>query len=208
MIHLISNDNKHLYGELLSKMFQDRKSVFIDRLDWNLVAPNGEERDAFDTNDTIYLIVVDDNKGDIRSSLRLNPTINPHLMSELFSELCVDGVPRGNEVWEISRYCYNPDYTKRADRIRALTEIMCGVMECALLYGWEKLTFVIGTALIPHCIGCGWEIRPLGLPQKDNGQSICAFEVKVTRAGLHAVRNNASLRFPTLKILPSNLLVA
>lgn len=208
MIHLITAENRHLYGGILKKMFCDRKKVFIDRLDWNLVSRNGEERDEFDTDDTIYLVVEDDKTNKIKSSLRLNPTTKPHLMSELFPHLCAEGVPTGETVWEISRYCYNPDYTRPADRARAFYEILAGVMETSVLYGWEKLTFVIGMALMPHCIRCGWDIMPIGLPVKDKGQSICAFEVDVNQRGLIAVRKNASLSLPSLKIMPSHGIAA
>ncbi len=208
MIHLINKENKHFYPSLLNKMFLNRKEIFIDKLDWNLTVTNGEERDQFDTDDTIYLIVVDDVTGAIRSSLRLNPTNKSHLMSELFPHLCEGGVPTGQDIWEISRYCYNPDFTRRTDRLKALSEIMCGVMETALLHSWEELTFVIGTPLIPHCIRCGWDISPLGLPTKDKGQSICAFKVNVTQQGLRAVRNNASLTAPAIRYIPKELIAA
>lgn len=201
MIYLINNENKHFYNDLIDRMFLHRKKVFIDRLGWNLTATNNEERDEFDTNDTIYLVVVDDETQKIRSSLRLNPTSKAHLMSELFSHLCENGVPRGEDIWEISRYCYNPDFTIRIDRVKAFAEILCGVMETALLYGWENLTFVVGTPLIPHCIASGWDMSPLGLPTKDNGQTICAFNVNVTQEGLKATRKNACLTAPAIRFI-------
>lgn len=205
MIYLINDENKHFYSNLLKRMFLHRKQVFIDRLGWNLSSSNGEERDEFDTVNTIYLIVVDDDTQKIRCSLRLNPTDKAHLMSELFSHLCENGVPRGDTIWEISRYCYNPDFTRRLDRVKAFAEILCGVMETSLLHGWERLTFVIGTPLIPHCIASGWDMSPLGLPAKDNGQSICAFNVNVTQGGLKATRRNASLTTPAIRFITKEI---
>lgn len=208
MIHLIDYENKVYYENILQQMFENRRQVFIDKLDWNLNVTNGREIDEFDTDDTIYLVVVDEDTGKIRSSLRLNPTSKPHLMSEVFPHLCEKGVPVGDDIWEISRYCYNPDFTRRSDRLKALNEIMCGVMETSLLYGWKTLTFVIGTPLLPHCIGCGWSIMPIGLPVTENRQSICAFKVDVTQEGLRAVRSNASLTKPSLRILPGHHIAA
>lgn len=209
MIHLVNYENKDQYSDVLEQMFKDRKKVFVDKLDWDLTPIEEQERDEFDTKDTIYLIVMDDETGVVKSSLRLNPTTQPHLMSELFPHMCANGVPIGSNVREISRYCYNPDVTRgRKDRLSALTEIMCGVMEASLLYGWDKLTFVIGTALTPHCLACGWEIMPLGLPHGDRRDSIVAFEVKVTQQGLLAVRANAGLTEPALIRLPRHSFAA
>lgn len=208
MIHLINHENKSLYQNTLTQMFENRKQVFIDKLDWNLTVTNGFEIDEFDTEDTIYLVVFDNKTGAVRSSLRLNPTTKPHLMSAVFPHLCKDNVPAGETIWEISRYCYNPDFTRRTDRIKALSEIMCGVMETSLLYGWDTLIFVINMSLLPHCIGCGWDILPLGLPVTKDGQSNCAFKVDVNRKGLIEVRRNANLSEPILRILPNHQKVA
>lgn len=202
MIHLIDKENKYLYTDILSQMYKQRASIFIDKLNWNLASSNGHEIDQFDTDDTIYLVVIDEKKGCVRSSIRLNPTTEPHLMSEIFSNLCRDGVPRGEHIFEGSRYCYNPDILSRADRLEAMRYMMCGVMECAILYGWEKITFVINMPLLAHCLRSGWDIYPIGIPEYDNKVAVGAFAIDVTSEGLMAVRNNAGLFAPTLKIMP------
>ncbi|WP_339863265.1 acyl-homoserine-lactone synthase [Paremcibacter congregatus] len=208
MIYLINHENRHLFANLLKQMFQHRNEIFINRLKWDLTADNGLEKDQFDTEDAMYLILVDDTTGDLRSSLRLIPTIKPHLMSDLFSSLCEKGVPRGEGVWEISRYCCNPSLKSRQENIKAIQEIMCGIFECALIYGWEKLTLVVGMPLLQHCLRAAWDISPLGLPQKDKSTNICAFEVAVTPAGLQALRHAAGNFNPALKILPQKQLAA
>lgn len=202
MIHLINYENKDFYKEILEQMFAQRKTMFIDKLGWDLSARNGQEIDEFDTQDTIYLVCIDEQGGAIRNSLRLNPTIKPHLMSEILSEYCAKGVPRGETIWEISRYCYNPNYMRRHDRFDAMKQMMCGVMECSILYGLKKLTFVQHTAISAHCLACGWDMRPLGLPQEDRGLLYAAFEVNVDINGLNAVRKNAGNTQPVLKIQP------
>lgn len=208
MIHLINSENKHFYSELLSEMFKNRKRIFIDRLAWNLESDNEQERDEFDTDDTIYLVVINNINGEIRSSLRLNPTKKPHLMSKVFSSYCENGVPTGDKIYEMTRYCYNPNILNPNDRFGAMKQMMCGLMECSILYGWEKITFVVNMPLLAHCLRCGWEINPLGLPQNENGRQYGAFIISVNPEGLAAVRKNAGNTSPLLKILPPNRQVA
>lgn len=193
MIHLICSENKNLYADLLPEMYQQRSSVFVDRMKWDLVCEDGQEKDQFDTEDTIYLVVLDDDTGKILSSIRLNPTSEPHLMSEIFSNLCDGEVPRGPTIFEGSRYCYNPELTCRTDRLTAMRYMICGVMECAVLNGWKKITFVINMPLLSHCLRAGWNIYPLGIPEYKNKLAVGAFAIDVNRQGLENVRANLGL---------------
>ncbi len=193
MIHLICSENKNLYADLLPQMYQQRSSVFVDRMKWDLVCENGQEKDQFDTEDTIYLVALDDETGKILSSIRLNPTNKPHLMSDIFNDLCEGGVPRGTTIFEGSRYCYNPELKSRADRLIAMRYMICGVMECAVLNGWEQITFVINMPLLSHCLRAGWNIYPLGIPEYRNKLAVGAFAIDVTHQGLESVRANLGL---------------
>ncbi len=205
MIHLINHENKYLYQDILLQMYKQRKTIFIDRLGWDLSERNGLETDQFDTPDTIYLVGMDKKSEFIRSSLRLNPTTQPHLMSEILSSYCENSVPTGDDIFEISRYCYNPNVSKKRDRFDAMKQMMCGVMECSLLYGWKHLTFVQHMPILAHCLACGWDMEPLGLPQDDGGLMYAAFQINVNRNGLEAVRKNAGNNEPVLKISPGRL---
>ncbi len=202
MIHLINYENRDLHADILDQMYAQRKTIFIDKLGWDLSERNGLEIDEFDTDSTIYLVGMDERNETIRCSLRLNPTTQPHLMSEILSDYCANGVPRGQDIYEISRYCYNPNYMRPRDRFDAMKQMMCGVMECSILYGWKNLTFVQHTAISSHCLACGWDMRPLGLPREDHGLIYAAFQINVTLEGLQAVRKNAGNIQPVLKILP------
>lgn len=200
MIYLTSRENRHLFSKLICQMHQHRRQVFLEKLEWDLEAENGLEMDELDRDDTIYLLVVDDMTGRLRSSLRLNPTDQPTLLSEHFSGLCEAEVPCDRAIWEITRYCYNPALKSRDELIAALKETMCGVLECALLHGWEQLTLLIGRAILPYCLNCGWDIAPLGPSARNERDSIAAFKINATPAGLQAVRAYAGLEEPVLRI--------
>ncbi|MEZ5758379.1 MAG: acyl-homoserine-lactone synthase [Emcibacteraceae bacterium] len=193
MIHLINKTNRNAYTDILSQMYKQRTAVFIDRLRWDLNCEGGEEIDQFDTDDTIYLVCIDDDSGKIMSSIRLNPTCKPHLMSEIFNDLCSEGVPTGPTIFEGSRYCYNPELISRTDRLEAMRYMICGVMECAVMHGWDKITFVINMPLLAHCLRAGWQIYPLGIPQYKNKLAVGAFAIDVTQEDLKKVRENMGL---------------
>src|SRR6266478_4480329 len=112
MVHIVRHDNRHLFVEELDGMYRDRKRVFVDWLKWNMpVTDDVYEIDQFDTDDAVYLIEAD-RHGRHLASIRLLPTSKPHLLSEVFSELCDGPVPRGRHVWEMTRFCVSPDRVK------------------------------------------------------------------------------------------------
>jgi hypothetical protein len=87
----------------LRTMFEDRKSVFVDLLKWDVpVLADCFELDEFDDPHATYLIIADED-GDHLGSARLLPTSRPHILSTLFMDLCAAPPPRGGDVFEITR---------------------------------------------------------------------------------------------------------
>ena len=207
-MHSIDHENRHLFEAELTRMHLHRRQVFVDRLGWTLPVTNGLEIDRFDTPDTSYLLITDPADGHLLGSARLIPTDRPHLMDALFADLCTGGVPRGPQIWEVSRFCTDPAIEDRARRLAVLEELFCGLMESALLFGYERLTFVIGMALVPHVIACGWDVSPLGMPRSDGDDKIAAFSVNVTPPGLRNVREYAGITRPVIRYQPGQAQVA
>ncbi len=200
MIFLVDEENRYLFEDDLRVMHLHRRKVFVDRLGWELtVSDDGGEYDQYDTDAARYLLIKDAAADRLLGSARLLPTSRPHLMGDHFSHLCAVGVPQGEAIWEVSRYCTDPHIADRNLRLLLLRQIFCGLVESALLFGIEALTFVVGMAIIPYCLECGWNIRPLGLPQKLGHDRIAAFRVEVTPTGLQNVRRYAAADSPLLR---------
>lgn len=200
MIIFVNHQNRSRYENLLHQMHVQRRKVFVDQISWDLNVEDGLEIDSFDTEDTYYLLAADGNEDVLRGSVRLNPTIKPHLMSELFSGLCGEEVPRDHNTWEISRLCFNPALKDKEERNVAMREIVLSILECGLLFGWRRLTMVVGTALLPYCLRCGWNLTPLGIPKLDKDDLIAAFAISVSPSGLQAVRARTKIDRPVLQI--------
>src|SRR3546814_13871676 len=84
-------------------MFRDRKQQFVDQLGWTVPVVAGQyEIDRYDGDDAHYLIAADADGGHA-GSMRLLPTIRPHLLADHFESLCDTEIPCGPHVMEITR---------------------------------------------------------------------------------------------------------
>ncbi|NJL08906.1 MAG: hypothetical protein HC900_12165 [Methylacidiphilales bacterium] len=102
MIHVITSRNRHLYEGELTQHFRVRYDIYVRDRQWlALDRPVPLEVDQFDTLDAIYLLSID--KGKLLGGSRLIPSMQPHLLSEVFPYLAPRGVPRRADVFEWTR---------------------------------------------------------------------------------------------------------
>lgn len=105
MLHYIYADQLHLYPGLRDTMFRDRADQFASRLGWEVdVDARGEERDAYDALNPLYVIWANDD-GSHGGSMRFLPTSGPVMVNDHFLQL-LDGHPIRNPlIWECTRFC-------------------------------------------------------------------------------------------------------
>ncbi|HRK65526.1 MAG TPA: acyl-homoserine-lactone synthase, partial [Terricaulis sp.] len=108
MIHIVTAENRRQFHHALTEMHRQRKAVFIDELNWRLEESAGLEIDAYDSAEAIYLIEADAPRAPISASTRLLATTRPHLLSDVFPQLCAERPPCGPHVWEATRFCPAP----------------------------------------------------------------------------------------------------
>ena len=142
MIHIIDNPLAPENRPLLQSMFADRKRLFVDLFGWDVPVVDGQyEIDQFDNADAIYLIVADED-GEHAASIRLFPSIRPHMLGTLFPHLCPFGVPVDEATWESTRLCLPQRHG--AERRRELRNMLFSAMvDVALERGIEHYTGVI-----------------------------------------------------------------
>src|SRR4051794_5870229 len=103
IIHVVTNDNKSLYGDFIEQFHKLRHKVFVEERGWSdLRRPDGLEIDAYDTADAIYLLALDQDR--VVGGQRLYPTVLPHMISDVFAHLATRGVPRAFHIFEWTRY--------------------------------------------------------------------------------------------------------
>lgn len=200
MILIINAENRSLFESELMEMHRQRKAVFVDGYGWNVPVKDDMEMDGYDGEGTTYLIAkAGSNGGDVIASARLLPTVRAHLMADLFVAACGGDVPSGPMIWEVSRFCVSPRVESRRRRVALLWEMACGVMETALLYGVEKVTFVANAALLPLALECGWSAVRLGPTLPDGDDEITAVAASITPEGLRVTRSRLGVHGPVTR---------
>lgn len=179
MIHVVCKQNAHEYKHYLKELWRQRYHVFVEKLGWELDCAEGVERDQYDTDDTVYLLAIDD-KDRLRGAMRLLPTQSKHLMTDFFAHMCADGVPRGPEIWEISRVYSLTGRHMMLERDRTLSELICGMYEFALDSGIKQFSTISIMSMFPTILKAGWNVTPLGLPEVVDGEVVIAFLIDTT----------------------------
>lgn len=178
MIHVIDNHLAAEHRALLQSMFADRKRLFVDLFDWDVPVVDGAyEIDQFDTADTIYLIVAE-NDGSHAASIRLYPSDRPHMLDTLFPHLCPLGVPADTRTWESTRLCL-PQRHGAARRRSLRDQLFSAMVDVALERGIERYTGVIPDAFRKEVLALGWQAEPLGPAVRIPGGPIGAFLIHV-----------------------------
>jgi len=110
MIIVVEGHNAHKYSGLIDQMFKLRARVFRDQLRWDVQVTDGRERDRYDDDNPVYLMDIDDDRHEIRGSLRLLPTTGPTLLADFFSDTQPDGASlSAPTIWECTRFCLNEE---------------------------------------------------------------------------------------------------
>ncbi|HEX7013802.1 MAG TPA: acyl-homoserine-lactone synthase [Steroidobacteraceae bacterium] len=200
MIFIVNTENRSLFESDLLEMHRQRKAVFVDKAGWRIPVRGDMEIDRYDRPETTYLIAKrTPEAGEVLASVRLLPTVLPHLMSDLFREACSGVVPSGPSVWEVSRFCVSQRICERSARLALLWEIITAVLETGLLFGIEQVTFVANRALLPLALGCGWNATPLGPTLRDGNDEITAVAAAITPHALREVRSRFGIIGPVTR---------
>lgn len=208
MIHIVTAENRRHFHHALMEMHRQRKSVFIDELNWALAEQAGLEIDAYDSAEAVYLIEADGARSPVCGSARLLPTTRPHLLGEVFAHLCAAPPPSGPSVWEATRFCPAPATPRGAARRDMLGRMIAAIMETALLFGIERVTFIANAALAPLAARAGWEVRALGPQQGVGRKRLQAFAADIDAAGLRRVRARHAIAGPLTRFTPGQVLHA
>lgn len=160
-------------------MFAARKQVFIDLLKWDLPVLDGRfEIDQFDNPDARYLILLDPHDLRHRASARLLPTTAPHLLGDLYPHLCPDGAPSGDRIWEISRFCLDPEQTA-AERRGARNQLVSALADHAHQHGITEYVGIAEARWYAKISGFGWSCRALGPALADGPCPILALSIRI-----------------------------
>lgn len=163
----------------LKSMFEDRKSVFVDLLKWDVPVLDGRfELDEFDDEHATYVVIADKG-GDHLGSARLLPTTRRHILGSLFPQLCAVPPPSGPAVFEITRFCLSRRQGalgRRETRNRLVSALALHALEA----GISTYTGVAEIAWLQQILAFGWDCRPLGVPVQEQCGMLAALAIEIT----------------------------
>jgi acyl-homoserine lactone synthase len=199
MVHIVHAGNRRLYRGALSQMYCDRKRIFCDALRWNVpVAAGIFEIDQFDTDDAVYLLDIGPQDGKHLGSTRLLPSSGPHILGSLFPVLCDGAVPRGPDVWEITRFCAAPRL-RREQTLRTRSQLWVALAEFALRHGISRYTCVAEVPWLATLREYAWRSSLLGEPREVNGEMLAALMVENSHRSLRDLRMKTGVRETVLE---------
>lgn len=198
MVNLVNLRNREEQSYSLDAMFRDRKKVFIDLLKWDIVADGPHERDQFDDRFAEYLIISDPQTNSHMGSLRLLRTDRPHILGDLFPDLCDGEVPRGPTIREITRLCLSPSL-RASDRRQVRDRLASALVEYALLTDITSYTGVAEMGWLTQILALGWRCDPLGLPRLTGKSMLGALQIYIDTDSIHRLRQAGTYASSGLK---------
>jgi acyl-homoserine lactone synthase len=181
MIAIVDGLSDPGHAHALETMFVDRKRLFVDLLGWDVPIVDGRfEMDRFDGEHATYLIACDE-AGDHIGSMRLLPSVRPHILDTLFAELCEGEIPRGADTCEITRLCL-PTRLGALKRLRVRNMLISAMVDHAITHGIATLTGVVQADFRDQVLAMGWRSGPLG-PERVIGRRLLgAFRLSINAA--------------------------
>ncbi len=201
MIDIVSRENAHLYAQELEEMFRLRHRFFVDKMGWTgLRKLDGLERDQFDTDDTIYLLLIED--GAVVGSHRAMPTMKAHMFSEIFPHLCdVRGVQRAPDIYEAGRTCIEEDAFS-PDRLRQVRQLMmAGLFEFCSRAGIRQFTCLCPLGIVQKYLRIGVDVKPLGVPTEIDGVICVAAAFPTSKSDVARVHDAFDIREPIVRYI-------
>ena len=192
MIHIVTSENRHLYGPQLWAMHEQRRVQCVEKNGWvDLVVLDGGEVDDYDDQRAIYLLGFDDQM-QLEVGLRLRPTDDRCMLADKFPHLIAPGETpkKGADVWEATRLFTTETYRaqKGPGRGARVFEVWAAAMELALVNNVTRFVGMIDMSLYPGIMNSPIDTRLVGLPRPYEYGVVAGSEIALSHALLERVR--------------------
>jgi len=160
MIRVVTKDNAERHVGNLYQMHRIRKAVFKDRLGWDVTVSGEFEVDALGPS---YLLSID-RYGTLIGCVRLLPTTGPNMLRDIFPSFVTKAaVPRGERVWEASRFAVSRNTTAAEAGLSQTTyDLLIGVLKFGLSNGISTIVCVVDLRMERILRRAGWQLERLG----------------------------------------------
>jgi acyl homoserine lactone synthase len=158
-----------LAPEVVRSMHEFRHEIFVRRLGWSVPLIEGEERDQYDNDTTVYFVVQDGTAG-VTACARLLPTTSNYMLAELFGDLLgAQSPPCDPQVWELSRFAIN---TRKTGEGRVLSlaaptlNLLSAVTRFARRHEIRRLILVTSVAIERLLIRAQFDVHRIAPPRR------------------------------------------
>ena len=178
MLHIVKEPFRPVPDAVLRAMFAARKSVFVDLLKWQIPVLDGRfEVDQFDDEHARYVILSEPD-GTHLASARLLPTLRPHILDSFYAILCDAPPPRGEDIFEITRFCLDRNL-RAAERRVVRNRLVTAIADHALANGIRRYVAIAEMNWFQQILAFGGQCRPLGAPRWHEGSLLVALEIMI-----------------------------
>jgi acyl-homoserine lactone synthase len=200
MIHIVTSENRHLYGPQLWAMHEQRREQCVEKNGWvDLVVLDGGEVDDYDDFRAIYLLGFDDDML-LEVGLRLHPTDERCMLADKFPHLIAPGETpkKGVDVWEATRLFTTEVYRakKGPGRGARVFEVWAAAMELALVNKVSRFVGMIDMSLYPGILNSPIDTRLVGLPRPYAYGVVAGSEIALSPDLLERVREAIGMDGP------------
>ncbi|WP_194467845.1 acyl-homoserine-lactone synthase [Bradyrhizobium sp. CCBAU 53340] len=161
-----SQFGRHL--DFLTSMYQLRRRVFKDRLDWSVSVSGDLEIDVYDTLNPTYLLVISD-ENEVLGCVRLLPTTGPNMLADTFTHLLGNrAAPSDVGILESSRFCVDTERSVDPGQSgfnRATFVLFAAMLESIRAAGAQSIVTVTDARMERILRRAGWPLERLCEPQ-------------------------------------------
>lgn len=188
MIKIIDNTNFLENTELMEKVWRLRHQVFVEEKGWEAIRrQDGREIDQFDSDRAVHILYIQE--GEVLGYSRMLPTDGPHLLSDVYPQLCDGDIPRSPHMWEWTRFC-----TVKSHRgsIRSLSYVSNCLLSAIVEWGMAKDICEIGIQMNRMWMLTLCQLRfrpmPLGVIHELDGEEVLAVQCKFDQRALDSLQ--------------------
>jgi acyl-homoserine lactone synthase len=200
MIHIVTSENRHLYGPQPWVLHERRREPGVETDGWvDLDGLDGGETRDDDDQRSVDLLGFDDDMR-LEVGLRLHPTDERGRLADRCPHLIAPGESpkKGPDVWEATRL-----FTTEACRAGKgpgcgprVVEAWAAAMELALVNGVDRFVGMIDMRFYPDAMNSPLDIRLVGLPRPYVFGMAAGSEIAVSHALLERLREALRVEGP------------
>ena len=190
MLRIVTKDNAERHVRSLYQMHRIRKTVFKDRLGWDVTVTGELEVDEYDALRPNYVLSID-KYGTVNGCVRLLPTTGPNMLRDIFPWLVTNAaVPCSERVWEASRFAVSGNTAVvEAGLSQTTYDLLIGVVGFGLSHGLSTIACVVDIRMERILSRAGWPLQRLGPARRIGSTTAMAGQLDLSEQVLRQLKS-------------------